>query len=30
MSRQLKYLEGDVITDPHDAISELIAGRYII
>jgi hypothetical protein len=30
MSRKLKYLEGEVITDPHQVIDELIAGRYII
>jgi len=30
MTRQPKYIEGDVITDPHDVIRELIACRYII
>lgn len=30
MPRPLKYLEGDRITDPLDAIKEILAGRYII
>lgn len=30
MVRPLKYLEGDVITDPLDAVKEILAGRYII
>lgn len=30
MARPLKYLEGDVITNPLDAVKEILAGRYII
>lgn len=30
MPRPLKYLEGDMITDPLDAVREILAGRYII
>lgn len=30
MARPLKYLPGEVITDPIDAVREILAGRYII
>lgn len=30
MPRPLKYLEGKVITDPLDAVREILAGRYLI
>lgn len=30
MPRPLKYLEGEKITDPLDAVREVLAGRYLI